>query len=85
MFFEKDGFLQETNAPSEEMAKLLPDAELSPDRDNTTFWFHDTMQMTMSGRMKPNGRGSGIVVAGLSRKEMAILHYLALCLTPFLK
>ena len=35
------GFLQISNAPSEETAGLLPDVEVSPDANDTIFWFHD--------------------------------------------
>lgn len=35
------GFLHASNAPTEEMARLLPQVELSPHHDKTIFWFHD--------------------------------------------
>ncbi len=69
------GFLRQENAPSEDVARLLPDVELSPDRDNTIFWFHDESTFNANDDqpmmwkdatmqvIKPKGRGSGIMVS----------------------
>lgn len=35
------GFLQRSNAPSTEMADLLPYVPISSDSNSTIFWFHD--------------------------------------------
>lgn len=64
------GFLQPSNAPNEETAKLLPDVPVSPDRGHlsTSSPDHrlrcsyqnidDTMQV-----IKPKGRGAGLMVS----------------------
>ncbi len=69
------GFLRQETAPSEDVARLLPDVELSPDRDNTIFWFHDESTFNANDDqpmmwkdatmqvIKPKGRGSGIMVS----------------------
>ena len=69
------GFLHSSNSPSEEMACLLPNVELSPDHDKTIFWFHDESSYNANDDertmwkddtmqvLKPKGRGAGIMVS----------------------
>ena len=57
------------------MASLLPDVEVSPDCNNTIFWFHDESTYNANDDqttvwkddtmqvIKPKGRGSGIMVS----------------------
>ena len=54
------------------MASFLPEVELSPDWENTIFWFHDETTFNANETMwkddtiqviKPKSRGSGIMVS----------------------
>ena len=69
------GFLNQSNAPSEEMANLLPDVAVSPDASNTIFWFHDESTYHANDDevvmwkdetmqvLKPKGSGAGLVAS----------------------
>ena len=69
------GFLNENNAPNEEVGQLLPKVTIPPDEKETIFWFHDESsynanddQSTMwkdqtMQVMRPKGRGAGLMVS----------------------
>ena len=79
------GFLHSSNSPSPEMASYLPEVELSPDWENTIFWFHDETtfnanddQKTMWKDdtiqvIKPKSRGSGIMVSDFIEERQGYL------------
>ena len=69
------GFLNESNAPSDEAAKLLPEVTISPEQRDTIFWFHDESSYNANDDqptmwkdetmqvMRPKGRGTGLMVS----------------------
>ena len=75
------GFFHRTNAPNEEMAGLLPDVQVSPEHENTIFWFHDESSyngnddeptMWTDGTMqvlRPKGRGAGLMVSDVLEEK----------------
>ena len=75
------GFLNHSNAPSEEQAALLPSIASPPDIDHTIIFFHDESTfsanddertMWSDGTMqvlKPKGRGAGLMVSDFIEEQ----------------
>ncbi|MCG8622251.1 MAG: hypothetical protein MJE68_09690 [Proteobacteria bacterium] len=69
------GFLNENNAPNEEVGQLLPKVTVVPDEKETIFWFHDESSYNANDNqptmwkdqtmqvMRPKGRGTGLMVS----------------------
>lgn len=69
------GFLNTSNAPSEEAATLLPAVEVSSDCEQTIYWFHDESSYNANDDqsimwkdesmqiIKPKGKGAGLMVS----------------------
>lgn len=74
------------------MADLLPDVTVSPDANNTIFWFHDEStynsnddEVTMwkdetMQVLKPKGRGAGLMVSDFIEERDG---YLPQCIKHF--